>query len=715
MKFERSDLPAAGQKRRSWFSNWRRRRSVLQERADLLLDCEKSHLVWFWSADANEQIVYISEPAAASLGYASEELVGASLSQLVDVKSALIGDESSEISSSRSLEFLLRARQTFTQKEVLARRQGKELWWSLSGRPQFDDAGDFSGYRGNIVDVTKVRKEREDTKRLSQFDALTGLANRSRMNSRLHILLTGYKAVSRSCALMMLDLDRFKHVNDTLGHPTGDELLRLVAQRLKRVVGEAGEIGRLGGDEFQIFVPDQADRNALGKLARNIIQMLSQPYLINGNSCVIGASVGIAVAPDDGYDVNELVRKADLSLYAAKESGRGQHQFYTSDLHSRAEERRQIESELRKAIHRGELELHYQAIACPRKHRVKGFEALLRWNHPVRGFVDPELVVSVAEETGLIVTLGEWVIRQACDDAAHWPQDIRVSVNVSPVQFATENFASVVASALANSGIRPDKLELEVTETIFLDDKEGTQRRLKSLKDLGVRFALDDFGTGYSSLGYLRDRSFSKIKIDQSFIRGALDGTVPNNAAIIAAIAGLAKALDMETTAEGIEAMDELEFIKQHGVTTVQGHIYSKAVNQAEVMHLIKDQKIILKPSGPKKTRAKRRSMLRKIAIEWDGKLYDAKMRDISDTGAKVQGIPDIPVGTELSVVLGKNQSIHAVVRRTGKDWQGVEFREPLVIRSRPKPKTKRGHQITASNVSQPSELEGNAPLKRRA
>src|SRR3546814_7049 len=282
------------------------------------------------------------------------------------------------------------------------------------------------------------------------------------MYTRLQTILTSYQTANCSCGLMMIDLDRFKHINDTLGHPTGDALLQQVAQRLQRIVGKKGEIGRLGGDEFQVFIPDEDDRGELGSLASQIIQMISQPYQIEGNSCVIGASIGIAIAPFDGVDVDELIRSADLSLYSAKEGGRGQFSFYSSDLHSRAVEQRQIEGELRKAIPRGELELHYQPLTCPVVNRVKGFEALLRWNHPERGWISPDQVISIAEETGLILPLGEWALRQACEDASKWPDDIRISVNVSPVQFMTENLLGIVTSAFAKYELEPDKHELEI-------------------------------------------------------------------------------------------------------------------------------------------------------------------------------------------------------------------------------------------------------------
>ena len=660
-------------------SRWRNDRSLTREQMALFLDYEESGLAWFWATDAKGYLTYISHQAAASLQVDVESLIGQPLNTLVDLRTVSESDITADEPTGKNVDFLIRAKNTFTNKEARTRLGDEESWWSISGRPQFDANGQFTGYRGNASDVTIERRERADTTRLSQFDSLTGLANRLRMSTRLQIVLTGYRVANRPCSLLMLDLDRFKHINDTLGHPTGDALLQQVAQRLQRIVGSKGEIGRLGGDEFQIFIPDEDDRSELGSMASHIIQMLSQPYLIEGNSCVIGASVGIAIAPFDGEDVDELVRSADLALYAAKAGGRGQFRFYSSDLHSKAEERRLIENELRRAIPQGQLELHYQPLTCPETNRVKSFEALLRWNHPERGWISPDMVISVAEETGLIIPLGEWAIRQACNDAALWPDHIRVAVNVSPVQFMTENLPGVIASALADSGLEPNRLELEITESVFLGDNEGTSARFKTMKEIGIRFALDDFGTGYSSLGYLRDAPFDKIKIDQSFIRGAVDNSVRGNAAIITAIVGLANSLGMETTAEGIEAIDELDFVRNQGVTSVQGYIYGKAVPALDVLEMVERGIIELTPKGPSRTRANRRTVLRKVGLIHEEHRYVVTMRDLSQTGARIQGLCDVPVGTKFEIDFGDGQMASAQVRRAVDDWLGLEFDEPLV------------------------------------
>ncbi|MFN2100471.1 putative bifunctional diguanylate cyclase/phosphodiesterase [Altererythrobacter sp. MF3-039] len=652
---------------------------VADPRLALFNDFEESELAWFWATDTESRVSYISPQIAKVLGKDMVEIVGHPFESLFDYEAMGSDSDCPKSHQGRSLKFLLRAKNTFIDREVRADFESREIWWSISGRPQFDRKGRFKGYLGNGQDVTSARRDRAEADRNSNFDSLTGLSNRRRMAAQLDSTIKAYKVSKRSCALMMLDLDRFKHINDTLGHPAGDELLKQAAQRLIRIVDDKGEIGRLGGDEFQIILPDWDDRGDLGELANRIIQMLSQPYSIEGTSCSIGASVGIAIAPYDGVDVDELVRNTDLGLYAAKEAGRGQFRFYSSDLHSKAEERRLVEDDLRDALHRGELKVCYQPLVCPIENRVKAFEALMRWNHPEHGAISPELFISVAEETGLIIKLGEWALRQACKDAAKWPGDIRVAVNVSPVQFMNKKLPKMVANALTASGLRPGRLELEITESVFIGDTEGTTKMFEALKKIGVRMALDDFGTGYSSLGYLRDAPFDKIKIDQSFIRGAVDNTVRGNAAIITAIVSLANSLDMDTTAEGIEAMDELDFVREQGVTTVQGFVYGKAAAQEDVLTMVQEAEIVLSPEGPAKTRSDRKSILRRIGLIHEDHRYEVMMRNLSQSGARVEGILDVPIGTHFVVDFGEGQLVVAEVKRSEGSWQGIEFEHPLI------------------------------------
>ena len=645
----------------------------LHEAVLLLQDYEASGLGWFWASDREGRITYISDCVAKLLGQERSAIIGQPLQSMF----ILERDEDDPVE--RTLPLLLSTRKTFSDLQVRAAIDGKEMWWSISGRPQSDEAGEFTGYRGNGNDVTATRQSQRDASRLAQYDSLTGLANRHRMGKRLSATLTAYQKSKRSCAVMMMDLDRFKAVNDTLGHPAGDELLKQVAGRLQRIVTEPGcEIGRLGGDEFQIMIPDLDDRGRLGEIARTIITMISQPYQIEGSRCVIGASVGIAIAPYDGINSEELIRSADLALYASKGGGRGQFRFYSSELHSEAERRRQIEEELRDALAHDQMHVVYQPIIDTKSNKVVSLEALARWTHPELGEISPGVFIPIAEEANLIGALGDWVLKRACAEAAAWPGGVRVAVNVSASQFGNAGFAAVVAQALAHSGLQPERLELELTESVFLGDENATSDMFAQLKLLGVRLALDDFGTGYSSLSYLQHAPFDKIKIDKSFIRGV---TRPEsrNSAIIASIVSLADALKMDTTAEGIEAQDELNAMRALGVKQIQGFIYAAAVPPDEVSAAMLSGTWVIEPEGPSKYRPERRTVLRKVGLIHEDHRYEAMMRNLSRTGCLVEGLVDVPVGTPFVVDFGDGQLAVAVVRRSAGATQGLEFEQQLV------------------------------------
>jgi diguanylate cyclase (GGDEF)-like protein len=475
---------------------------------------------------------------------------------------------------------------------------------------------------------------------------------------------------------MLLDLDRFKHVNDTRGHPVGDALLRQVAQRLERTVGEAGRVGRLGGDEFKVIIPNRTERARLADIATDIIHSLSQPYSVDGQSIVIGASVGIAVAPDDGTDSDDLIRNADLALYAAKDGGRGRHHFYAQDLHAVAHARAEVERELRGAIVQGDLQLFYQPVVSTASEQITGFEALLRWKHPTQGWISPDKFVGIAEDSGMIAQIGEWALRTACRDLAKWPEEVRCAVNVSPLQFANKELPTIVTNAIAQAGIRPSRLELEITESVFLNDDEGTDAMFASLKRIGVRLALDDFGTGYSSLGYLKKAPFDKIKIDQSFVRGA---TQPGsrNGAIIASITSLAHALGMDTTAEGVETLDELDLVRMHGCSHVQGFIYERPLDAPAALERLKTG-LAAVAKGPRSARAPRQTMLRKVLLDHNGQFYNGTIRNISSTGALVEGLWNVPVGTIFKIQLSDSHVAVATTRWCSEDRLGVVFAVPL-------------------------------------
>lgn len=636
----------------------------------LLRNYEDTGQGWFWSSDAEGVIQYLSDSVADRLGMTA--------APQGEAFAGLFAPPERGEERQRTLPFLLARKTRFDQVPLRSLRSDPPSWWAVTGVPQFDQSGVFCGFRGFATDITVQRAASEQSTKLTKYDALTGLLNRFRMAQLLESTLAAFKLQKRNCAIMLLDLDRFKVVNDTLGHPAGDALLKQVALRLAHVVGDKERVSRLGGDEFQIILPDVDDRGALGELANEIIAKLSEPYSVSESRCMIGVSVGIAISPFDGDSSEELVRNADLALYAAKGSGRGRFRFFSDDLLRAAADRRTLEEDLVDALANGELEVHYQPVVCSKSDQVSGFEALMRWNHPERGYVSPSLFIPIAEETDLIGRLGEWMLRQACKDAAAWPGQMRVAVNVSPVQFADARLPKLVANALSVAGLAAERLELEITESVFLTDSPETMKMFAALKDIGVRLALDDFGTGYSSLSYLQSAPFDKIKIDQSFVRNATEKG-SRNSAIIAAIVALATTLDMETTAEGIETLDQLDLIRRLNVSHIQGYAYSKAVTQAELVGHCGDGHWFIKPSGPAKQRHKRYTMFRRVGAVHENHYYPTVMRNLSATGAMIEGIIDVPIGTKFVIDFGEGQLAVADVVRTRKNQQGLIFEQRLV------------------------------------
>jgi diguanylate cyclase (GGDEF)-like protein len=443
-----------------------------------------------------------------------------------------------------------------------------------------------------IQTVIAVRDQRERLKteakiRLLAFtDPLTGLANRTQFFDLLAAHTASRRERDQTRAVLMLDLDRFKAVNDTLGHAAGDIVLRMVADRLRSTLRVNDVLARLGGDEFAILQIATEEADAAAALAARIVRNISaSPFLLDGQPIHLGVSIGIAMAPEDGDDPAELMRNADLALYAAKADGRGTFQRYDVSFDEKMRERLAIEAGLRLALAEGQMELHYQPLVDATSGRITSVEALVRWNHPVRGLVPPLDFIGIAEETGLIVPLGEWVLNTACAEAATWPEGMRVAVNLSPAQFRERSLVSLIVAALHAAKLEPGRLELEITEGVLLSDEGGTLETLNELRSLGIHVSMDDFGTGYSSLSYLRKFPFDKIKIDQSFVRQLPQD--PESAAIVRAIITMAKCLGMSTTVEGVETSEQLAFSVAAGCDMIQGYLISRPLDRVGLASLI--------------------------------------------------------------------------------------------------------------------------------
>ncbi len=646
-------------------------------RSNRLLDeVEQNSPGWFWETDKQGLITYISPKLAAWVGTGPGGLNNRPFTSIATESGS--EDEGAHVGE-RTLSFYLSTRTAFSELAVPAAVDGHERWWSISGRPVLDKFGHFRGFIGTGSDLTEQRRSEAEVSKLARFDPLTGLANRSETSNVLRRAMIGQPGKLRPTGLMLIDLDRFKAVNDSMGHPAGDELLKQVATRLSGIIHDNGQVGRLGGDEFKIVLPGFDDEVRLAKLADAVIASLSQPYVIHGTTVSIGASLGIAIAPGDGATVDDLVRNADLALYAAKAAGRGVHRFYERTMHSAAEERRLLERDLRMALERGELRLVFQQIVALETETIVGFEALIRWNHPERGPISPADFIPIAEESGLIEVIGEWTLRQACAEAANWAVPARVAVNVSAIQFANPNFPALVTNVLAQSGLERDRLELELTESVFIADNDETDAQFTRLKKIGVRLALDDFGTGYSSLGYLKRAPFDKIKIDQSFVRGASLGH-DRNAAIIKAIVTLAETMELETTAEGVETQDEVDFIRNLGCSHIQGFVFGKPIEADVLRERLGARGNETERLGHKATREQRLRVLRNARMAVGNGTHIVRIRNLSNGGAMIEGPNWLTPGTKINLEVTDGMTVSGEVKWMDDGRIGIGFDYPIDI-----------------------------------
>jgi diguanylate cyclase (GGDEF)-like protein len=428
-----------------------------------------------------------------------------------------------------------------------------------------------------LEDVTERQRAQERIAHLAKFDELTGLANRTQFRERINAMLASPEERDNQFTVHLIDLDRFKAINDTLGHPVGDKLLQEVAGRLSAVIKPEDMITRFGGDEFVVLQTATKRRQHAKSLAQRLAKALDRPFEIDGHRMDIGASIGIAMAPKDGTNADQILKKADMALYAAKNGGRGSHRFFAAEMEDAVQARRTLELDLRDALALNQFELYFQPLVDLRSGRITTCEALLRWKHPERGWVPPSVFIPVAEETGGIIPLGEWVLHRACVEAATWPHDVKVAVNLSPVQFKERTLALQVVSALAKSGLAANRLELEITERVLLEESGGTLATMEQFKLLGVGTALDDFGTGYSSLNYLHKFPFHKIKIDQSFIRDL--GQERDARAIIGAVVSLGEGLGKVVVAEGIETEEQKKLVTAQGCHEGQGYLFGRPMD----------------------------------------------------------------------------------------------------------------------------------------
>ncbi|MCP5081453.1 MAG: EAL domain-containing protein [Alphaproteobacteria bacterium] len=511
---------------------------------------------------------------------AETAVVGASYADIVKAELCCGADSAL---STRSLQGRIDERldhHNSTTHSVIERQLSDDCWVQINEH-RAPEGGTVVLY----TDVTEIKKREARIHHMALHDGLTGLPNRVLFRTRVEQALAQARRYGTNIAVICLDLDHFKNVNDTLGHPAGDMLLRTVSDRLKIELREIDTIARLGGDEFAIVLADFEDIDIIHNIARRVLSSLSKPIDMDGQEAIVGASLGIALSSGDCDEPDRLLKNADLALYRAKEDGRNTYRFFAREMDELALARRQIEIDLRQALGKSQLQLYFQPLINMSVGEITGFEALIRWNHPERGLVSPDDFIQIAEETGLIMPVGEWVLRNACEIAASWAKPVKVAVNLSPAQFKQPGLVKLVSETLEATGLPPERLELEITETVLLKNTNETMEVLYRLKGLGVRIAMDDFGTGYSSLGNLRSFPFDKIKIDRSFVSDL--ETNSEAAAIVRAVVGLGRSLGIDTTAEGVETKDQLTYLRIEGCSEAQGFYYSRPRPQDEIPWLL--------------------------------------------------------------------------------------------------------------------------------
>ncbi len=552
----------------------------LQRQADviglLLKEHEDQSSDWLWRTDETAKIKAASQRFCQALNVSAAAVDGRPLQSLLACPTV-----SGNAEALSAIAANMAARRSFRDLVLPIAVGGETRWWCVSGRPAYDAAECFIGYRGVMADTTSAKLAEARVVHLAEHDPLTDLPNRASFRERLGRALQAVTGID--LAVITIDLDYFKPINDRYGHPVGDAVLIAIAERLRESVGDSGFVARFGGDEFTLLLR-KGDAAAVEALCRRLLRVLGEPVVIGSIVARVGGSLGVAFAPADGTTTDELIKNADTALYRAKSEGRGTFRFFAADMDQGLQDRQQLVEDLRSALPNQELVLHYQPYVDAISQAITGCEALLRWNHPVRGMVSPADFIPLAEESGLIVPIGAWVIEEACRQAAGWPGERRISVNISPVQFRDRDLPDLILTALQKTGLAPNRLEVEVTETVLVVDAEAALDILTRIRRLGVRIALDDFGTGYSSLNYLWRFPFDKIKIDRSFV-WEIDSR-RDSQIIVQAIRDIARGLNMTITAEGVETERQAELLRQTGCQELQGYLFSRPRPAADLDHL---------------------------------------------------------------------------------------------------------------------------------
>jgi diguanylate cyclase (GGDEF)-like protein/PAS domain S-box-containing protein len=547
----------------------------------LLRDFEEHSTDVLWEVDRHGQFVHVSRKLSELLALPPQRLQKLRFAQVLNQ----LCPATMKPEGAAGLQAAMVTERAFRDLTVPVEREGHVRWWSITAKPLLDEVGRNVGWRGVISDVTQERQAHQRLAYLAHYDSLTGLANRVQLRERLAQAVEQGTDAPRRSALMCLDVDNFKTINDSLGHSVGDAVLQAVARRLQSHMRMSDLVARLGGDEFAIVMDDVRSDDEAPSLAQRLVAAMKQPCDVGGRSISIGVSIGVALIPDHGNTVDEVLGNADLALYAAKDAGRGRYELFAPRMGARHRRRLSIEHELRQALHTNAFELHFQPQIDIAGWSIIGIEALLRWRHPVLGLVPPGEFIPVAEEAGLIADIGMWVLGQACSEAASHVRDIRVSVNVSPVQLLRPDFVHTVEAALQRSGLAPALLEIEITESLFIDEVPLALSNLHAIRQMGVRIALDDFGTGYSSLAYLRRFPFDTLKIDRAFVRELM--TRSDARAIVRTIIQLAGTLGMSTVAEGVEEPAQLEVLQRAQCHAIQGYLAARPMPMADLRMLI--------------------------------------------------------------------------------------------------------------------------------